>query len=186
MPAQPDVTQIIAGPGLVYIAPLGTALPAMTAPLVWPAGWFAVGDTEAGIDATYTPHITPQYVDEQAAAVFDILDKEEYSVSMQLAEVSLTNLNVAISASSYVPGVTPVISVGSLPLVYFMVGVVGPSVDTYTNRVIIIQKAISMGAVAVKITRKKYQTFAVKLDARQLSGQPLFTQTDIGTGYEAS
>jgi hypothetical protein len=105
---------------------------------------------------------------------------------MQLAEVSLTNLNVAISASAYTTGATPSISVGSLPLNYFMVGVVGPSVDTYSARVIIMQKAISIGAVAVKITRKKYQTFAVKLDARQLTGQPLFTKTDIGTGYEGS
>ena len=186
MPPQPDVTQIIAGPGLIYIAPLGTALPPIAFPIVWPSAWFAVGYTEAGIDATYTPHITPQYVDELAPPVFDILEKEEYSISAILAEVSLTNLQVAISACTYTPAATPTLTAGSQALQYFMVGVVGPSVDTYSARLILVQKAISLGAVAVKMTRKKYQTFAVKLDARQLSGQPLFAQYDLGTGYEAS
>jgi hypothetical protein len=186
MPAQPDVTQILAGPGLIYIAPLGTPLPPIAFPLVWNPAWFLVGYTEAGIDATYTPHITPQYVDEEAAPVMDILEKEEYSISAILAEASLENLLVAISASTYTPGTTPHLSAGSQALNYFMVGVTGPAVDTYNVRLILMQKAISLGPVAVKITRKKYQTFAVKLDARKLAGQNLFDQYDIGTGYEAS
>jgi hypothetical protein len=185
MPPQPDVSQIIAGPGLIYIAPLGTTLPTLTFPLVWPAGWYTVGYTDAGIDAIYTPTIKPIYVDEEAAVVLDILEKEDFKIQAKLAEVSLTNLQAAIAASTYVQA-TPQITVGSLPLTYVMVGVVGPSVDTYNNRVILIQKAITTVAVSMKITRKDKQMFPVSWDARKLSGQPLFSITDIGTGYEAS
>ena len=186
MPAQPDVTQIVAGPGLIYIAPLGTTLPTLTFPLVWPAGWFAVGYTDAGIDAIYTPTIKPFYVDEEAAVVLDILEKEDFKIQAKLAEVSLTNLNAAIAASTYVPTGTPQITAGSMALSYVMVGVVGPAVSTYNARVILLQKAITTVAVSMKITRKDKQMFPVSWDARKISGQPLFSITDIGTGYEAS
>jgi hypothetical protein len=186
MPPQPDVSQIIAGPGLIYIAPLGTALPALTFPLVWPAAWFAVGYTDAGIDCTYTPTIKPIYVDEEAAVIFDILEKEDFKVQAKLAEVSLTNLNAAIAASTYTLSPSPQVTFGSLALGYVMVGIVGPAVSTYNNRVILMQKAITTVPVKMNITRKDKQTFPVAWDARKLTGQPLASITDIGTGYEAS
>ncbi len=185
MPAQPDVSQILVGPGLIYIAPLGTALPALTTPLVWPAGWFQVGYTDAGVDAIYTPTIKEIYVDEEAAVVGDILEKEKFVIQAHLAEVSLTNLNAAISASTYTPA-TPQVTAGSQPLNYVMVGVVGPAPDTYTSRVILLQKAITTVAVSMKITRKDKQVLPVSWDARKVQGQNLFSITDIGIGYEAS
>jgi hypothetical protein len=185
MPAQPDVSQILAGPGLIYIAPLGTAFPALTFPLVWPAAWFQVGYTDAGVDATYTPTIKELYVDEAAAVVGDILEKEKFTIAAHLAEISLTNLAQAISASTYTPA-TPQVSVGSLPLSYIMVGVVGPAPDTFNNRVILVSKALTTVGVAMKITRKDKQVLPVSWDARQIQNTPLFTITDIGTGYEAS
>lgn len=183
--AEPDVSQVIAGPGLIYIAPLGTTLPTLTTPLVWPAGWKAVGYTDAGIDAVYTPTIKEIHVDEEAAVIMDILEKEKFSVMAHLAEVNLRNLNAAISASSYVPA-TPQVTAGSLALNYVMVGVVGPAPDTYTSRVILLQKAITTVAVSMKITRKDKQVFPVSWDARKLSGQVLFSITDLGVGYEGS
>ncbi len=185
MSAQPDVTQILSGPGLIYIAPLGSTLPTLTAPLVWPAGWFAVGYTDAGVDVIYTPTIKEIYVDEEAAVVGDILEKEKFVIQAHLAEVSLPNLNAAISASTYVAA-TPQVTFGSQALNYIMVGVVGPAPDTYTNRVILVQKAITTVAVSMKITRKDKQVIPVSWDARKLSGQVLGSITDIGTGYEGS
>jgi hypothetical protein len=185
MPAQPDVSQILVGPGLIMIAPLGSTLPTLTYPLVWPAGWFAVGYTDAGVDLIYTPTIKEIYVDEQAAPVGDILEKEKFVVQAHLAEISLPNLNAAISASTYTAA-TPQLVAGSLPLVYIMVGVVGPAPDTYNNRVVLMSKAITTVAVSMKITRKDKQVVPVSWDARQLAGQNLFSITDIGTGYEGS
>ena len=186
MASQPDVSQIIAGPGLIYIAPVGTTMPTLVTPLVWPAGWFQVGYTDAGIDAVYTPTIKEIYVDEEAAVVMDILEKEKFVIQAHLAEVSLTNLNAAISASTYTITTPPTVTAGSQALNYVAVGVVGPAVSTYTARVMLVAKAITTVAVSMKITRKDKQVFPVSWDARKLQGQNLFTIADIGTGYEAS
>lgn len=186
MPAQPDVSQILSGPGLIMIAPLGSTLPTLTTPLVWPAGWFAVGYTDAGVDVIYTPTIKEIYVDEEAAVVGDILEKEKFVVQAHLAEVTLVNLNAAIAASTYTSGAAPQVTFGSQALNYIMVGVVGPAPDTFTNRVILMQKAITTVAVSMKITRKDKQVIPVSWDARKIQGQVLGSITDIGTGYEGS
>jgi hypothetical protein len=185
MPVQPDVSQIISGPGLIYIAPLGSTLPTLTFPLVFPAGWFAVGYTDAGVDVIYTPTIKEIYVDEEAAVVGDILEKEKFVIQAHLAEVNLPNLQAAISASTYTPA-TPQVTFGSQALQYVMVAVVGPAPDTYAARVILCQKAITTVAVSMKITRKDKQVLPVSWDARKLAGQVLGSITDIGTGYEGS
>lgn len=182
---QPDVSQIIAGPGLIYIAPVGTAQPALTFPLVWPAGWFLVGYTDAGVDLIYTPTIKEIYVDEEAAPVLDILEKEKFVIQAHLAEVSLTNLNAAIAASTYTPA-TPSLTFGSQPLNYVAVGVVGPAVGGFSARVVLCQKAITTVAVSMKITRKDKQVFPVSWDARKIQGQVLGLVQDVGTGYENS
>ncbi len=183
---EPDVSQVVAGPGALYIAPVGTALPTLTgATAVFPTGWTAVGYTDAGIDAIYTPTIKEIYVDEQAAPVLDILEKEKFVLQAHLAEVNLRNLQAAIAASTYTPA-TPSIVGGSLPLRYTMVCVTGPAPDTYSQRVILLQKAITTVAVSMKITRKDKQVFPVSFDARQIQGQNLFLIQDLGTGYEGS
>jgi hypothetical protein len=187
MPQQPDVTQIIAGPGLIYVAPLGTTLPTLSGAVpVWPAGWFQVGYTDAGVDSIYTPTIKEIYVDEEAAVVDDILEKEKVVIQAHLAEASLTNLNLAISASSYSVSAQPTVSVGSKPLQYTMVAVQGPAPDTFNSRVLLIQKALTTVAVSMKITRKDKQVIPVSWDARKLPGIDLATWVDVGTGYEGS
>ena len=185
MGLQPDQSQVIAGPGLIYLAPLGTALPTLTgAAPVWGAGWYQAGYTDAGIDAIYTPTIKEIYVDEQAAPVLDILEKEKFVVQAHLAEANLVNLQSAISASTLTTSPLQ-IQGGSDPLVYTMVGVQGPAPNG-NIRVILMQKAITTVAVSMKITRKDKVVFPVSWDARQISGTWLFQITDCGTGYENS
>jgi hypothetical protein len=184
MGAQPDQSQIVAGPGLIYIAPLGTTLPTLTAPLTWPAGWFAVGYTDAGIDAIYTPTIKELYVDEVAAVVGDILEKEKFVLQAHLAEANLMNLQIAIAASVLTTAPLQVTG-GSEPLQYVMVGVQAPAPNGNT-RCILLQKAITTVAVSMKITRKDKVVYPVSWDARQISGTYLFQITDLGTGYENS
>lgn len=176
--AEPDATQVIAGPGLIMIAPLGTALPTLAAPVVWPAGWTAVGYTDAGIDIAYTPTVKEVMVDELTAPVLDILEKEKFHMAAHLAEVTLANLNAAIAASTLdANGV----HAGSLPLNYIMVGAEGPAPPSgSTNRrLIIIQKALTVVAVSMKMTRKDKVVFPVSWEARQLTGQDLFTISDL-------
>ena len=69
--------------------------------------------------------------------------------------------------------------------VYKAPGVTGPAPNGNT-RVCLLSKAITTVAVSMKITRKDKQVIPVSWDARKLSGTPLLTITDVGTGYENS
>jgi len=183
MATQPDVSQIIAGPGLIFVAPVGTAPPSLASlPVTFNNPWYQVGYTDAGIDLVYTPTIKEVYVDEEAAVVLDILEKEKFVVQAHLAEVNVQNLSLGISACTLA---AQAISVGSLPLNYIAVGVTGPAPNGNT-RVCLLSKAITTVAVSMKITRKDKQVIPVSWDARKLSGTPLLTITDVGTGYENS
>jgi hypothetical protein len=188
--SEPNATNVIAGSGLLYVAPLGTTLPTIDVhgefPVVWPMGWTAVGYTDAGIDLVYTPTIKEIMVDEEAAPVSDILTTEKFSVASHLAEATLLNLSNAVSASTYTDdsAVNEAIkvSIGSKSLGYMMVGVQGPAPGTNLARVVLIQKAIAKAAVSMKIQRKDKVTIPVTFEARKLTGINLVDIYDITVG----
>lgn len=188
--SEPDSTQVIAGPGKLYVAVLGSTLPTFDAhgeyPVVWPAAWKAVGYTDAGIDVTYSPTIKEITVDEETAPVSDILTAEKFTLACHLAEVTLQNLNRAISASTYVDDSAANeeihVSIGSQSLNYTMVGIEGPAPGTNLKRVIILRKALAKGNVAFKIQRKDKVVFPVEFDARQISGANLADIHDLTLG----
>ena len=103
--SEPNATNVVAGSGLLYVAPLGTTLPTTGAhgewPITWPMGWVACGYTDDGIDLVYTPSIKEIMVDEEAAPVDDVLATEKFAITAKLAEATLANLNNAIAASTY-------------------------------------------------------------------------------------
>jgi hypothetical protein len=188
--AEPDTTQIVAGPGLIYIAPLGSSLPAADAhgeyPVTWPVAWLQVGYTDAGIDLNYSPTIKSLRVDELASPVSDVLEEEKFHVMAHLAEVTLLNYSRSISACTYlddsVAKETIKVSIGSKPLSYVMVGIQGPAPGTNLVRLVIIQKAIANGAVGFKMQRKDKVVFPVQWEARQISGQDLVDIYDLTLG----
>jgi hypothetical protein len=183
MATQPDVSQIIAGPGLIFVAPVGTAPPSLASlPVTFNNPWYQVGYTEDGIDFTYSVTLKEEYVDEEAAIVLDILEKEGATVQAKMAESNITNLALAISASATTGAA---ISVGSLPLSYYAIAITGPAPNG-NLRVISFSKAISKASTSLRFTRKGKQIIPVTWDARKLAGQNLFTITDVGTGYENS
>lgn len=180
MAGQPDASQVIAGPALIYVAPVGTAAPTTT--ILFPSPWFQVGYTDAGVDFIYTPTIKEEYVDEEAAPVLDILEKEKAVVQAHLAESNLVNLSLAISASTLT---YPTLGAGSQALTYVAIGVVGPAPNG-NNRVITFAKAITTVGVSLKFTRKAKQVIPVSWDARKIAGQNLFNIFDVGAGFEGS
>lgn len=183
-----DSTQVIAGPGIIMIAPLGTALPSLNShgefPITWPSGWVPAGYTDAGIDATYTPSMKALMVDEEASPVGDVLSEEKYHVTAHLAQVTLANYNAAISASTFatnVPDGTTQVSVGSKPITYVMLGIEGPAPGTGLARLILIQKAIANAAVGFKMQRKDKVVFPVQWEARKISNVNLVDIYDFGS-----
>lgn len=185
--SEPDATQVIAGSGKIYVAPLGSTLPTVDAsdeyPVVWPVAWEAVGYTDDGIDFSYTPTIKELTVDEETAPVGDVLTAEKAFIGAKLAEVTLANLHRAIAASTLTDHSTSLgdikLGAGSQALQYVMVGVEGPAPGTNKTRLIIFQKAITTVAVAFKMQRKDKVVFPVQWDARQISGQDLFNFYDL-------
>jgi hypothetical protein len=186
--SEPTATQIIAGPATLYVAPLGTTLPATASPAtwppVWPAGWQAVGYTEKGVDLVFTPTIKPFTPDEEASAVYDILEAEKCDVSTILWEATIENYRNAISAhTSTDDGKVRSLGTGTLTLTYVMIGYQGPAPvsDSMTSpattphgRVVILQKAIVTSAISLNMSRRDIQKFAVKWEARKIAGQDLF------------
>ena len=172
-----DVTQLIAGSGALYVAPLGTTLPTLDMhgefPVAWPSGWVPVGYTDAGIDCTYTPTVKAIMVDEEASPVDDVLAEEKFHIMAHLAQVTLSNYSNAISASTFTGADADSVikvAIGSKPLSYVMLGVEGPAPGTNLGRVVIVQKAIANAAVGFKIQRKDKVVFPVQWEARKISG----------------
>lgn len=185
--SEPNATNVVAGSGLLYVAPLGTTLPTVDAhgeyPVVWPAGWLAVGYTDDGIDLVYTPSIKEIMVDEEAAPVSDILTTEKFAVTAKLAEATLLNLNRSIAACTYTDdsaaNETITVSIGSKALAYTMVGVEGPAPGTNLRRVMVMQKAIAKAAVSLKIQRKDKVSIPVSFEARKITGTDLVNIYDF-------
>lgn len=186
--AEPTATQIIAGPATLYVAPVGTTLPNTSSPAVWPptwpAGWVPVGYTEKGVDLIFTPTVKAFTPDEEASAVYDILEAEKVDVSAILWESTIENYNRAISAAVFSDdGAVRKLAVGGLILRYVAIGYQGPApvsdsmsspASTPTGRVVIVQKAIVTSAISLNMSRKDIQKFAVKWEARKIAGQDLY------------
>lgn len=184
--SEPDSSQIVAGSGLLYIAPLGTAIPSLNVhgefPVTWPAGWVAVGYTQKGIDIVYTPTIKELRVDEATAPVGDILEQEKFAIAVSLAEANLPNLANAVSASTITTntaGGTIQLSAGAQAIKYVMLGIQAPAPSPNKGRIVICQKVIAKAAVSLKINRTEMVTYNVSWEARQVSGFNLFDIYDF-------
>ena len=187
--SEPNATNVVAGSGLLYIAPLGTTLPTVDMhgeyPVSWPMGWTAVGYTEDGIDLVYTPSLKEIMVDEEAAPVQDVLATEKFAITAKLAEATLANMNAAIAASTITTDSTNetiTVSIGSKPISYVMVGVQGPAPGTNLARIVICQKAIAKAAVSMKIQRKDKVVIPVSFEARKITGTDLVDIYDLTVG----
>lgn len=98
-----DAAKILAGPGILYWAPLDTADPDSTVAggtfddTAWPSGWVALGSTAEGhqfSDAITTEDMT---VAETMYAVRVITTGREASWTVALSEVNLSNLQAAMN-----------------------------------------------------------------------------------------
>lgn len=172
--------------GVVFPTTIGTG----EFPVTWPAAWKQVGYTDKGIDFTYTPSVKDINVDEEMAPVSKILTSEKATISSTLAEVTLLNLQRAISASIFTDDTATAKSIslkaGSGNLNYVMVGVQGPAPGTGVARIIILYKAISQAAVKITMQRTDKVSIPVQFDGVADSNKPIgkrvFEIVDITAG----
>jgi hypothetical protein len=184
--AEPLATRIIAGPALLYVAPLASTLPTVTGspavwPPTWPAAWIPVGYTDKGVDVVYTPTVKPYTPDEETFSVYDVLTAEKIEISAVLAEATLTNLKNAIAAATYTNDATSKVNklaVGTGVLSYVMLGIQGPTpIDTGITPaqvgdglIVVAQKTLAQSSFTWAATKKDIRKYSVKWDIRKISG----------------
>lgn len=81
--------EIIAGPATVYVAPVGTAFPAINA--APSASWTSLGDTEGGVTVTHEQSVTLLRVDQSTGPKKAIRTEEALVISFSLANLTLEN-----------------------------------------------------------------------------------------------
>lgn len=173
-----DAANVIVGSGTAYIAPKGTALPALTSQptaSTWTsAGFTPVGYTDDGVSITYTPTFKDIDVDEEMAPVDKRLIAEKLEVSIKLAEATLLNLLTAIPGGTLTDGPSvSTLTIGSPSNPdqgEFVIGFQGPAPGLETNagtlgRVFVVYRVKQVAAVTHHAQRKDKVIYAVKFDA---------------------
>jgi hypothetical protein len=89
--------RVVAGPGTLYVAPLGTTEPT-TITGAWPAGWVLVGYTDKGNDFDWAPSFQPIEVDEELFPVRNVPNGYKATLGFSMAEWTGQNLGIAINA----------------------------------------------------------------------------------------
>lgn len=88
------------GPGLLYIAPIGTAVPTTPDTATWDVAWIELGYTDAGSEFKVEPTVDDVRVAEEYDAVRSILTQTNSTVQMALAQVTAYNLQVAFGGGT--------------------------------------------------------------------------------------
>lgn len=183
---------VIAGSGLLYLAPIGTSLPSLDGsayPPVW-TGWTQIGYTDQGVDLSYEPTFKEIAVDEELGPIKMKLTAEKAFFACVMAEATLENVNKAIAGSGLVVGVantkhTKTLSVGSAATdVEMMVGFEGLAPSSALDRVIVATRAKATAKIAMKMQRTDKTVVALEFmclaDSSLPAGQRLFRIVDFG------
>lgn len=98
-----DTTNIKAGPGTIYAAPLGTSEPvAVTG--AWPSGWVKLGYTDGGSTFQNAPQTGTIEVEEEYYPVRYVTTGADASMAWAFAEDTAANFLLALNAGVGTPG----------------------------------------------------------------------------------
>jgi hypothetical protein len=90
---------VVYGTGLVFTAPVATALPADASLGVassWTGGgWIYIGATDQGVSLNFNPSTVDIRIEEQPTPVATLVDSATLQVSFDFSEETLTNINLA-------------------------------------------------------------------------------------------
>jgi hypothetical protein len=84
--------EVVAGPAKVYLAPVGTAFPAIDdLEAAFDAAWVALGKTDGGVKVSHSQTIVPLRVDQVTAPVKAVRSEEDLVVEFSIVELTLEN-----------------------------------------------------------------------------------------------
>lgn len=87
---------VLAVPGSLYCAPLGSAEPTSVTG-AWPTGWISLGYTEAGSVFDYSPTTSPITPEEQYTPLRNVTTAVTYDMTFSLWETTARNWNLALN-----------------------------------------------------------------------------------------
>lgn len=96
-------SNVILGPGLLYVAPVGTTEPTNASTVLPSANWREVGYTEDGTTFTYEITNEPIEVEEEFDPIFYRTTGRSGTVAFQMAEVTRQNLALAVNVGAAAP-----------------------------------------------------------------------------------
>lgn len=103
-PPAVNTTNVLYGVGIVYVGPVGTALPSdqnLGVGSSWTgAGWSYIGATDAGVTLTYNPSTVDISIEEQPTPVAVLVDKATAEITFDFSEETLANINIAYGGAS--------------------------------------------------------------------------------------
>jgi hypothetical protein len=155
------VANVISGPANLFVLqePTTPTYPTLTgaASDFLSAGFADVGFTDKGIEFDYASTDKDIDVDELTSPVDVLITGEKLTVSLALAETTLTNLFYAISGGTLVSADEVTIG-GKIRPTRFILGIIGPAPVTATAplgiREALIYRAIPKGTVKMHYQRK--------------------------------
>jgi len=154
-----DVANVISGPGQLFIAPKGTALPTLTGNASDFALFSQPGFTDKGIEIDYTSTDKDIDVDELTTPVDVLITAEKLIVNVSLAETTLQNLYFCISGGTLVSASELTIG-GKVRPSEFILGVMGPAPSTNLIRQILIYRVMPKGNPKLHYQRKDKVMYA--------------------------
>lgn len=89
-------SNVIAVPGTLYAAPLGTTEPT-TCTAAWPSGWVTLGYTMQGSQFQLKPTVAPITPEEQYTPLRNVTTAIDYSITFDLWETTARNWNLALN-----------------------------------------------------------------------------------------
>lgn len=95
-------TAVRVGPGTLYVAPIGTAEPTGVSG-TWPSGWVPLGYTDKGSEFNYNLTVGSIDVAESLDPVAYVTTGRVIQVVFDLAQTTLTNLQLAMNAGLTLP-----------------------------------------------------------------------------------
>jgi hypothetical protein len=104
-------TNVLYGVGVLFTAPVGTAVPGdqnLGVGSSWiSGGWSYVGATEQGVSLTFNPTTTDIRIEEQQTPVAALVDNVSLQIATSLSEETLVNINMAWGNSGTVAVTAP-------------------------------------------------------------------------------
>lgn len=92
-------TNVLYGVGVLFTAPVGTAVPSdqnLGVGSSWVSGgWSYIGATDQGVSLTFNPTTTDIRIEEQQTPVAALVDQVTMEVTTSLSEETLSNINIA-------------------------------------------------------------------------------------------